>query len=94
MEATRKGNGNNIDTAATIAPVVDRVAASAHDAVDRAASAATSAAKMLDKKGAEFKNLQSRYLDTCREQVRDNPMAALGIAVAAGFLLSILISRR
>jgi ElaB/YqjD/DUF883 family membrane-anchored ribosome-binding protein len=49
---------------------------------------------VLDKKGAELKTLQSRYLDTCREQVRDNPLAAVGIAVAAGFLISLLISRR
>ena len=92
MEATRKSN--NSDAVAGIGPVVDRVAASAHEAVDKAAHAATSAARVLDKKGAELKNLQSRYLDVCREQVRDNPLAAVGIAVAAGFLISLLISRR
>ncbi len=92
MEATRKGN--NTDTAASIAPVVDRVAAGAHDAVDKAAQAATTAARMIDKKGAQLKNLQSEYLDSCRAQVRDHPLAALGVAVAAGFLISILISRR
>jgi ElaB/YqjD/DUF883 family membrane-anchored ribosome-binding protein len=92
MEATRKSN--NSDAVAGIGPVVDRVAASAHEAVDKAAHAATAAARVLDKKGAELKTLQSRYLDTCREQVRDNPLAAVGIAVAAGFLISLLISRR
>ena len=35
MEATRKGN--NTDAMAGLAPVVDRVAASAHEAVDKAA---------------------------------------------------------
>jgi ElaB/YqjD/DUF883 family membrane-anchored ribosome-binding protein len=92
MEATRKSN--NSDAVAGIGPVVDRVAAGAHDAVDKAAGAATAAARALDKKGAELKNLQARYLDGCREQVRDHPLAAIGVAVAAGFLLSILLTRR
>ena len=92
MEATRKSN--NSDAVAGIAPVVDRVAAGAHEAVDKAAHAATAAARALDKKGAQLKDLQGRYLDDCRAQVRDHPLAALGVALAAGFLLSILITRR
>lgn len=92
MEATRKSNHS--DEIAGIGPVVDRVAAGAHEAVDKAAHAATAAARALDKKGAELRDLQSRYLDGCREQVRDHPLAALGVALAAGFLISLLLSRR
>ena len=92
MEATRKSN--NSDAVAGIGPVVDRVAASAHEAVDKAAHAATAAAKALDKKSSQLKDLQSRYLDDCREQVREHPIAALGVAVAAGFLISLLLTRR
>jgi ElaB/YqjD/DUF883 family membrane-anchored ribosome-binding protein len=32
--------------------------------------------------------------ENCREYVRDNPVTSLGIAVAAGFLLSRLLSSR
>jgi ElaB/YqjD/DUF883 family membrane-anchored ribosome-binding protein len=92
MEATRKSN--NSDAVAGIGPVVDRVAASAHEAVDKAAHAATAAARVIDKKGSQLKDLQSEYLDSCRAQVRDHPLAALGVAVAAGFLISFLLSRR
>lgn len=33
-------------------------------------------------------------MENCRSYVRDNPIASLGIAVAAGFLLSRVISGR
>jgi len=92
MEATRKSNSDSV--AAGIAPVVDRVAAQAHEAVDKAASAANAAAKVVGRKSEQFKDLQAQYLDTCRAQVRDHPLAALGIAIAAGFLLSQILTRR
>jgi ElaB/YqjD/DUF883 family membrane-anchored ribosome-binding protein len=94
MEATSRKNSHNDAIAASIAPVVDRVAAGAHEAVDKAASAANAAAKTLGKKSEEFKAVQDRYIDVCRNQVRDNPLAALGVAVAAGFVISLLFSRR
>jgi ElaB/YqjD/DUF883 family membrane-anchored ribosome-binding protein len=92
MEATRKGN--NTDAMAGLAPVVERVAAGAHEAVDKAASAATAAAKLVEQKGEQLKAVQARYLDGAREQVRENPLAALGVALAAGFLISLLLNRR
>ena len=92
MEATRKNS--NSDPMTNLQPVVDRVAAGAHEYVDKAASAATAAAKVVGKKGDELNALQERYLDGCRDQVRDNPLAAVGVALAAGFLLSILLTRR
>jgi ElaB/YqjD/DUF883 family membrane-anchored ribosome-binding protein len=92
MEATRKSN--NSDSVTGLAPVVERVAAGAHEAVDKAAAAAVSAAKVVEKKGAQLKDLQATYLETCRDQVRDHPLAAIGAAVAAGFLLSLFLTRR
>jgi len=94
MEATRKGN--HTDAITGFVPVVERVAAGAHDAVDKAASAATKAAKMVDEKGADAMKAvrEMRYLESCRNSVRDNPLAAIGVAVAAGFLVSLLMSRR
>jgi ElaB/YqjD/DUF883 family membrane-anchored ribosome-binding protein len=101
MEATstRKNsnsnsNSNSDSIAASLAPVVERVAAGAHEAVDKAATAANSAAKTLSQKGDEFSALQARYLDGCRDQVKANPLVAVGAALAAGFLISLLLSRR
>jgi ElaB/YqjD/DUF883 family membrane-anchored ribosome-binding protein len=84
-----------IDKASDAArPAVDRVAIGAHQAVDKFAGAATQAADKLDVKGRQFRDAQSRLAENCRVHVRERPIASLGIAVAAGFLLSVLLRRR
>jgi ElaB/YqjD/DUF883 family membrane-anchored ribosome-binding protein len=75
-------------------PVVDRLAASAHEAVAKLAGGATQAAAALDVKGGQLREAQTRLVQSCRGQVRDKPLTAVGIAVAAGFLLSWSLSRR
>jgi ElaB/YqjD/DUF883 family membrane-anchored ribosome-binding protein len=74
-------------------PAVDRVASGAHQAVDRIAGAASTAAQSLGQ-GEQLKSAQMRAMDQCRSYVRSNPLASLGIAVAAGYLLSRLLSSR
>ena len=101
MEATRKSNhsgkSSQFDVAASLAPVVERVAAGAHDAVDKAADAAAAVAGAVDKKSGKLlktvQDRQARYVDGCRERVRDNPLAAVGVALAAGVALSFLLNR-
>lgn len=73
-------------------PMVDRVASGAHQAVDRVADVAGHAADTLGVKGEQLKDAQMRAMEQCRGYVRDNPLASLGIAIAAGFLLSRLLS--
>ena len=92
MEATRKSNHS--EAASGLAPVIARAAAGAHDAVDQAAGAASAAAKVVEKKGGALKAVQQRYLDGCRDRVRENPLAALDAAVTAGVLISLLVNRR
>lgn len=75
-------------------PAVDRVAASAHQAVDSIASAANRAADTLNVKTDQLKDTQQRLMESCSAYVQENPLAAIGIAVAAGFLLSRVISSR
>ena len=69
-------------------PVVDRIALGAHQAVDKIASAAGHAAETLGVRGGQLKNAQVRAMEQCRGYVRDKPVTALGIAIAAGFILS------
>jgi ElaB/YqjD/DUF883 family membrane-anchored ribosome-binding protein len=84
-----------IDRASEAArPAVDKVASTAHQAVDRMAGAATSAAETLDLRTEQFRDAQERIVEDAREYVRDNPMLSVGLAVAAGFLLSRLLSSR
>ena len=82
------------ETAGGFGSTVDRVASGAHDAVDKVAGAASAAAKVMEEKGGQFKEVQDRYLDQARQSVRDNPLAAIGIAIAAGVVISHLLSRR
>ncbi len=84
-----------IDKASDAArPAVDRVTQGAHHVVDKLADAASSATQMLDERSAQLKDAQARMTDSCRSFVREKPMTSLGYAVAAGFVLSWLLSRR
>ena len=71
---------------------IDRVSSAAHSTVDRVTSAAISAADRLSE-GKLAHNAQA-WKDTTCAYVREHPMTAVGIAVAAGFLLSRLASFR
>ena len=73
---------------------IDKASKSAHEAVDKIASATNQAAEALDQKGEQLKNAEQQLMENCRSYVRDNPITSLGIAVAAGFLLSRLLSGR
>jgi ElaB/YqjD/DUF883 family membrane-anchored ribosome-binding protein len=75
-------------------PAVDRIASGAHQAVDKFADAATHAAESLGVKGGQLKDAQARLMKDWGGYVGANPVVSLGVAVAAGFLLSRLISPR
>jgi ElaB/YqjD/DUF883 family membrane-anchored ribosome-binding protein len=78
----------------TIMETIDKAADSAHEAVDKIASATNQAAEALGEKGEQLKNAEQQLMEDCRGYVRDNPITSLGIAVAAGFLLSRVLSGR
>jgi ElaB/YqjD/DUF883 family membrane-anchored ribosome-binding protein len=93
VDQANSGAHEGIDKVSdAVRPAVDRVASSAHRAVDKMASAAGRAAETLGVKGEQLKNAQVRAMEQCRGYVRDHPVASLGIAVAAGYLLSRLVS--
>lgn len=73
---------------------IDKASKSAHEAVDKIVSATSHAAEAVSEKGEQLKNAEQRLMENCRGYVRDNPITSLGIAVAAGFLLSRLLSSR
>jgi ElaB/YqjD/DUF883 family membrane-anchored ribosome-binding protein len=73
---------------------IDKAAKSAHEAVDTIASATNQASETLVEKGERLKNAEQQLMENCRGYVRDNPITSLGIAAAAGFLLSRLLSGR
>jgi ElaB/YqjD/DUF883 family membrane-anchored ribosome-binding protein len=73
---------------------VDRMSQSAHDTIDRAASVASSAYERVSSKGEEFMQMHEDWIDAAREYVREKPLQALGIAVAAGYLLHMITRSR
>jgi ElaB/YqjD/DUF883 family membrane-anchored ribosome-binding protein len=65
---------------------VQRLAQKAHEAVDRLEQTiGTGSEKMM--------GMQQEYGDMAREQVRNNPLAAVGVAFAVGILFSKLFMR-
>lgn len=73
---------------------IEKASHSAHEVVDKIASATNQAAETLGEKGEQLKNAEQQMMNQCRRYVHDNPITSLGIAVAAGFLLSRLLSGR
>ena len=72
---------------------VNPMSQTAHDAVDKAASVASSYAERFSSKGEELMQMQEDWVEAAREYVREKPLQALGIALAAGYLLH-MITRR
>jgi ElaB/YqjD/DUF883 family membrane-anchored ribosome-binding protein len=52
------------------------------------------AAEALGEKGEQLKKTEQQMMKNCRGYISDNPITSVGIAVAAGFLLSSLLRRR
>ncbi|MFZ2450182.1 MAG: DUF883 domain-containing protein [Methylovulum miyakonense] len=73
---------------------IDKASHTAHEVVDKIASAGNQAVDALGEKSGQLKNAEQHLVDNCRGYIQDNPITSLGIAVAAGFLLSRLVSGR
>lgn len=85
----------NQETEENIKETIDKVSHSAHEAVDKVAGMSYQAAEVLGEKGEQLRNAELEMIEDYRAYVRENPMKAVGIAVAAGFLLSrILVGGR
>jgi len=80
MESTTRSMDRNID----------RLSQGAHSAVDRAASAASSVSDRVSQKGEELMEMKDNWVEGAAEYVREHPIAALGIAAAAGYLFSVI----
>jgi ElaB/YqjD/DUF883 family membrane-anchored ribosome-binding protein len=74
--------------------ITEKVSNSAHEAYDKIADATSQAAEALGEKGEQLKKAEQKLMKNCRGYIRDNPMTSVSIAVAAGFLLSRLVSGR
>jgi ElaB/YqjD/DUF883 family membrane-anchored ribosome-binding protein len=81
--------GESVDRLAQSAhSAIDRVAEQARPAVDKARVAATNAAAAMESKATRLGELEEQWMDSARTQVRQNPLAAIAIALAAGMLIA------
>jgi ElaB/YqjD/DUF883 family membrane-anchored ribosome-binding protein len=87
------------DIAASTPPLVDRLAQSAHETIDRVhakagpavekvRSAATDAVGAVKTKATDLGQLEEQWMENARGVVRENPLTAVAVALAAGLLLA------
>ena len=99
--AARSVQGNasavhdRIDAAGDAArPAVDRLLTGAHQAVDKLSGLASVAADTMSEKSVQLKEAHAKLMANGRTQVREKPAVAVGIAVAAGFILGRIMRSR
>jgi ElaB/YqjD/DUF883 family membrane-anchored ribosome-binding protein len=73
---------------------IDRLADSAHGAIDRATQTASQVAERFGEKSEELLAMKEDYVEAARDYVKENPLMALGIALAAGYLFGKITSWR
>jgi ElaB/YqjD/DUF883 family membrane-anchored ribosome-binding protein len=95
-----KGNGAS-GLHKTVDKNIESYSKTAHQAVDRAAAAAERVAESLGEKidtlgekRDELMELPQSWLEGARDYVREHPFQAVGVAVAAGYILSMMMRSR
>jgi ElaB/YqjD/DUF883 family membrane-anchored ribosome-binding protein len=73
---------------------VERASSTAHEAIDRVAQSAGAYAERFGEKAEEWLEMKDNWVEGAREYVREHPIAALGIAAAAGYLLHMITRSR
>lgn len=84
MQGSQSGTQYADQAASTLNRASERV----HQTVDRVTSAATSSLQQLGVNSEEWLAMKDRAMESTRGYVRENPMMALGIALAVGILLA------
>lgn len=104
MSASNSDISQGTAAPASSESVSDRLAGSAHEAVDRAAERAKRAEETIRQSAMESSRAAHEKVDAARQEldvlagkveryVKSNPVTAAGVAFAAGVLLSSLLRR-
>ena len=67
---------------------IDSASEFAHETVDKIAGAAI---EVFGETGEQLNDAEKKMLNDFRDYIHDNPITSVGIAVAAGFILSRLL---
>lgn len=74
-------------------PAIDRAAEYAHKTVDNTVTGVTPATEWLGEQATALNATQKKLVGNTREYVAANPLMSLGLALAAGFLVSRIIRK-
>lgn len=91
------GNGAHLAIdrlAEAVHPAVSRAASGAHHLVDRISGTSSRVARRLENTASQLKDTEQRLVGASSDYVRQHPLKSAGIALAAGFLVSQLVSSR
>ena len=75
-------------------PAADRLAARAQTAMDTLATGMSKATETMSATAEQLSELHERAVDGARTSIRARPLTVIGIAIAAGFLLSRFVGSR
>ena len=84
MQGSQTGKQYAGEAQSAVNTTTDRV----HDTVDRAAGAANATLQQLGDKSEEWVAMGNQAMESTRTYVRENPLVALGVALAVGILLA------
>ena len=85
------------DTAQHADDLIGRLALSAHETIDRLAESAAPhvnrlqeslSGDALHQRADDMRELRDEWAESLRDTVRENPLAAVGVAVAVGILIA------
>lgn len=68
--------------------------AGGNETIQRVTDAATQYAEEFGARAEEWMQMKDDWVEGARDYVREHPIAALGIAAAAGYVLSMLMRSR
>lgn len=72
---------------------VKKFESNAHGVVDKLAGVANQTAEKLDLAGSKIHEVSSRLTTDCSDFVQKNPLASVGMALASGLLLGLVLRR-
>lgn len=75
-------------------PAISRATSGAHHLVDRISDTSGRVAQQVAKSASRLKDTEHRLIGAGSNYVREHPLKSTGIALAAGFLVSQLVSLR
>ena len=80
--------------AQTAHDAVDRIAEKAAPAIERMRSSVSGVSDTVQARAEQFGELEEQWMENCRQTVREHPIASVAVALAAGVLLSKMLSSR